>query len=214
MKNTLIIIFFLFFCNQLIAQELPLSQNQWFENGQKYLIKGQLEIAVGQFSMANMIGENSNVKILARQKIDSLLPLIRKKNIREWKGNWKIKELNYNPYPGKFSDYIRFTDDKIIFYQKKPDGKEIILRSEPFKFLQYDSIKYDANIRKVEFKNSEIWSFWVGTKNSQKRLYPKLERDSLGISIMLLDERGFTTDRKLRKREMEKEIYTFYVIAK
>jgi hypothetical protein len=31
---------------------------------------------------------------------------------------------------------------------------------------------------------------------------------------MLLDERGFTTDRKLRKREMEKEIYTFYVIAK
>ncbi|MES2851551.1 hypothetical protein [Flavobacterium sp. 11] len=209
MKNILFILIFLIFRNGLIAQEIPFSQEQWFKSGQKYLKKGKLEVAVSQFYMANKYGKNSDIQILARQKIDSLLPLIHKKIIKQWKGNWKMKELNYNPYPGTFSDHIRFEDDKIVFFKKDSDGKEIIIRSELIKFLPYDSF----NIRNVAFKNSEIWSFGVGKKNSQKRLYPKLVRDSSGIRKILLDERGIIIDRKLRKRELKKEIYTFYVKA-
>lgn len=213
MKNILFILIFLIFRNGLIAQETPLSQERWFKSGQKYLKKGKLEVAVSQFYMANNYSKNSDIQILARQKIDSLLPLIHKKIIKQWKGNWKMKELNYNPYPGTFPDYIRFEDDKIVFYKKDSNGKEIIIRSELIRFLPYDSVKTDFNVRKVVFKNSEIWSYWVEKKNLQKKLYPKLVRDSSGISKILLDERGIIMDKKIRKRELKKEIYTFYVKA-
>jgi hypothetical protein len=214
MKNILFILAILIFCNKIIAQEKPLTQKQWFESGQKYLKKNKLEIAVSQFYMANKYGKDLVIKILARQKIDSLLPYLQKEIIMQWKGNWKIKELNYNPYPGKFTDYIRFEEDKIVFYQKDSNGKEIVIRSEPIKFLPYDSVKTDFDVRKVVFRNSEIWSFWAGKKKHQKRLYPKLQRDSISNSKFLLDERGIIMNRKLRKKELEKEIYTFYVIAK
>jgi hypothetical protein len=214
MKNVLFILVILIFCNKIIALEKPLTQKQWFESGQKYLKKDKLEVAISQFYMANKYGQDSRIKVLARKKIDSLLPLIQKEIIKQWKGNWKIKELNYNPYPGKFTDYIRFEEDKIVFYKKDTNGKEIVIRSELIRFLPYDSVKSDFNVRKVVFKNSEIWSFWAGRKKREKRLYPKLVRDSLGVSKILNDERGIIIDRKLRRKELEKEIYTFYVIAK
>lgn len=214
MKNVFFILAILIFCNKIIAQEKPLTQKQWFESGQKYLKKDKLEVAVSQFDMANKYGQDSGIKILARQKIDSLLPLIQKEIIKQWKGNWKIKELNYNPYSGKFTDYIRFEEDKIVFYKKDANGKEIVIRSESIRFSPYDSVKSDFNVRKVVFKNSEIWSFWAGRRKREKRLYPKLVRDSLGVSRILNDERGIIIDRKLRRKELKKEIYTFYVIAK
>ena len=211
MKNTILILLFLNLCNGLTAQERPFTENQWFESGQKYLKKKKNEIAISQFYMANKFGKDSNVKILARQKIDSLLPLIQNKIIKQWKGNWKIKELHYNPSPGKFSDYIRFEEDKIVFYHKNLDGKEIITRSELIRFIPYDSVKSFFNVREIKFRNSEIWSFSVKKKNGLKKLYPTLKRDSLGTSSMLLDERGIIIDKKLREKEMKKEIYTFYV---
>jgi hypothetical protein len=214
MKNVFFILAILIFCNKIIAQEKPLTQKQWFESGQKYLKKDKLEVAVSQFNMANKYGQDSGIKILARQKIDSLLPLIQKKIIKQWKGNWKIKELNYNPYSGKITDYIRFEEDKIVFYKKDANGKEIVIRSESIRFFPYDSVKSDFNVRKVVFKNSEIWSFWSGRRKREKRLYPKLVRDSLGVSRILNDERGIIIDRKLRRKELKKEIYTFYVITK
>ena len=213
MKNLLLILTFLIFCNNLTAQESSLTKNKvdWFESGQKYLKKRKLEIAVSRFYMANKYGENSEIQKLARTKIDSLLPIIHKKIIKQWRGNWKLKELHYNPYPGTFSDYISFDDDKIVFYKKDYNGKEIIIRSEPIRFLPYDSIKSEFSVRQVVFKNSEIWSFEVEKKKSQKRLYPTLEKDSSGRRYILIDERGFISDRKLRKETLKKEIYTFYM---
>lgn len=158
MKNTILILLFLNLYNGLTAQERPFAENQWFENGLKYLKKKKNEIAISQFYMAIKFGKDSNVKILARQKIDSLLPLIQNKIIKQWKGNWKIKELHYNPYPGKFSDYIRFEKDKIVFYHKNLDGKEIITRPELIRFISYDSIKSFFNVREIKFRNLEFFS--------------------------------------------------------
>lgn len=96
-----------------------------------------------------------------------------------------------------------------MFYKKNSFEKEIIICSEPIRFLPYDSMKSDFNVRKVVFQNSEIWIFLVVKKNCQKRLYLKLEKDSLGMSKVLINC-GIITDRKLRKKEFN----TFYVIAK
>lgn len=215
MKNLVLILTFLIFCNNLIAQESSLTKNkvEWFESGQKYLKKRKLEVAVSQFYMANKYDKNSDIQILARQKIDSLLPLIYKKIIQEWRGNWKIKELHSSRYSAKFSEYIHINDDKIVFYQKDSKGKETIIRSELIRFFPYDSMKTFYSLRKVVFENSEIWSFEVEKKKSQKRLYPTLERDSSGHGYMIIDERSFISDRKLRKEALKKEIYTFYVKA-
>ena len=215
MKSFVLILIVLIFCNNLIAQESPFTKNriEWFESGQKYLRKRKLEVAVSQFFMANKYGKKSDIQILARQKIDSLLPIIYKKILKEWKGNWKIKELHSSRYSAKLSEYIRIDDDKIVFYQKDSNGKETIIRSELIRFFPYDSMKAFYSLRKVVFENSEVWSFEIEKKKSQKRLYPALNRDSSGCGYVVVDERGFISDRKLRKEALKKEIYTFYVKA-
>lgn len=157
MKNHLLILTFLIICNNFIAQEsLTKNKVEWFESGQKYLKKRKMEVAVSQFDMAKKYNKNSDIQILARQKIDSLLPFIYKKIIQEWSGNWKIKELHSNRYSAKFPEYIRIGDDKIVFYQKDSKGKETIICSELIRFFPYDSMKIFYSLRKVVFKNSEI----------------------------------------------------------
>lgn len=211
----MLIMLTLFFCNWQLAPKTPLTQKQWFESGQKYLRKKKLEIAISQFYMADRYGENPEIKILARRKIDSLIPIAQKKIIKEWKGNWKLKELhNERWHSNKFSDYIRIDDEKIVFYKKDTNGNDEIIRSEPIRFFPYDSVKSFLNLHEVVFENSEIWKFTTEKKKSQKRLYPELEKDASGIRYMILDERGFTTDRKARRRAEKIEIYTYYVKSK
>lgn len=217
MKKIIPILLTLFFCNKQIAQE-TLTQKQWFENGQKYLKKDKLEIAISQFHVAESYGlkdKDLDIKKSARKKIDSLLPIAQKKIIKQWKGNWKLKELHDEGLPLiKFSEYIRIDDDKIIFYKKDSKGKQIILRSEPIRFFPYDSVKSSLNLREIVFENSEIWKFTTVKKKSQKRLYVTCERDSSGESYETLDHRGFVMDRKERRRSKKIEIYTYYVKSK
>lgn len=202
----------------LFAQTKTMSQKDWFENGQKYLKKGKLEIAISQFHVAESYGlkdKDLDIKKSARKKIDSLLPIVQKKIIKQWKGNWKLKELHDEGLPLiKFSEYIRIDDDKIVFYKKNSNGKQIILRSEPIRFFPYDSVKSFLNLHEVVFENSEIWKFTTVKKKSQKRLYVTFERDSSGESYETLDHRGFSMDRKERRRSKKIEIYTFYVKEK
>lgn len=218
MNKTLLLLSLLYFLNNLNAQQdttIQKQQIQRFENAQKYLRKGKLEIAISEYDVAFGYDKKSTIGIISRKKIDSLLPIAQKKMIKQWKGNWELKELHHNRWhPEKFSKYIRIDDTKIVFYRKDSNGKDVITRSEPIRFFPYDSVKSFLNIRKVVFENSEIWSFNTENKKSQKRLYPTLERDSSRISYMIIDEQGFTTDRKARRRTEKIEIYTYYVIAK
>ncbi len=202
----------------LFAQTKTMSQKDWFESGQKYLKKDKLEIAISQFHVAESYGlkdKDLDIKKSARKKIDSLLPIAQKKIIKQWKGNWKLKELHDEGLPlKKFSEYIRIDDDKIVFYKKDSNGKQIILRSEPIRFFPYDSVKSFLNLHEVVFENSEIWKFTTVKKKSQKRLYVTFERDSSGESYETLYHIGFFMDRKERRRSKKIEIYTFYVKEK
>lgn len=212
MKNIFFILLLLFFCNKQIAQETTWTQKQRFETGQKYLRKGKLEIAISEYDVAFRYDKKSNIGIISRQKIDSLLPMVQKKFIKQWKGNWKLKELHNERWlSGKLTEYIRIDDDKIVFYQKDSNGKDSVIRSELIRFFPYDSVKSFLNLRKVVFKNSEVWIFSAEKKKSQKRLYPTLERSSSGMGYMIIDERSFIMDRKARRKAEKIEIYTYYV---
>lgn len=211
MKKILFICILLVFNYKAIAQKSTYSQAETFQKGLLYLKDGKLERAFSFFNMANSFGENDEIKALAFHKIDSLLPIIRKNVLKQWKGNWKLKELNYNPFPGSFPDYISFDNDRIVFYKKDSLGNKIITRTEFFRFTSYDPSKSNFDVRKVVFKNEEIWSFTVIKKNRKLRLYPELIRDSIGRRKVLIDERGMIMDKKLRKKELKKEIYTFYL---
>ena len=217
MRSIYLISTFIFSCLLIQTNSAFTNSNEeqikWFESGNKYLKKNKLDIALSQFHVAYIYDKTSKMGISARQKIDSLLPIVQKAILKNLKGNWKIKELNFNPYPGKFSEYIRFDYNEIIFYKKQPNGKLIPIRSEPVNFVSYDPMKI-LNTHQVVFKNSEIWSFWISKKNGEKRLYPKMEKDSFGEIRTLLDERGIIIDKKLRERELKKEIYTYYTRVK
>jgi len=202
-------IFFLLFFSNLEAQK-SLTQKDWFESGEKFLKKKNFEFATSQFYMAEKYGSDTIIKKKARKKIDSILPLAQKNIINELKGDWKLKELNYNPYPGKFPEYIRITDNEVVFYKVGSNNDEIKLRTEQIRFLPYDSLKYDFSARRIIFSNSEVWTFWVSRKKRQKKLYPKIYKDSIGNSKILLDERGIIIDKKERKKALQKEIYTYY----
>jgi hypothetical protein len=194
-----------------LKAQKSLTQNDWFESGEKFLKKKNYEFATSQFYMAEKYGSDTIIKKLARKKIDSILPIAQKRIINELKGDWRLKELNYDPYPGKFTDNIRITDNEIIFYKLDSNNTEVKLRTEKIKFLSYDSLKYDFSARRFIFENSEVWTFWVSNKKRLKKLYPKIYRDSDGSRKILLDERGIIIDKKARKKAMKKEIYTFYV---
>ena len=200
----------LLFSLNLKAQK-SLTQKDWFESGEKFLKKKNYEVATSQFYMAEKYGSDTIIKKVARKKIDSILPIAQKKIINELKGDWKLKELNYDPYPGKFTEHIRITDNEIVFYKLDSNNTEVKLRKEQIRFLSYDSLKYDFSARRFIFKNSEVWTFWVSKKKRIKKLYPEIYRDSDGNRQHLLDERFIIIDKKRRKKAMEKEIYTFYV---
>ena len=63
---------FLLFITNLEAQSSK-SQKDWFESGQKFLKKKKFEIAASKFYLAEKYGPDTEMKKLARLKIDSIL---------------------------------------------------------------------------------------------------------------------------------------------
>ena len=210
MLRILFLVFLLFSTN--LESQSSKSQKDWFESGQKFLKKKKFEIAASKFYLAEKYGPDTEIKKLARLKIDSILPLAKKKIINKMKGDWKLKEFHGNFHPLKFSDYIKITDKEIVFYKKDSFGKKVILRKEQIRFLPYDSIKSIFSARKFVFKNTEIWEFWLSHKKNKKKLYPEIDTDSLGrgqsrVSTIMIN-------KKERKKALKKETQTFYVKKK
>lgn len=204
------IVFLLFITN--LEGQSPKTQKDWFESGQKFLKKKKFEIAVTQYIIAEKSGSDKEMKKLARLKIDSILPLAQKKIIKKMKGDWKLKEFHGIFHPLKFSQYIKISDREIVFYKKDSFGKKVVLRREQIRFLPYDSLKKRFSIRKIVFKNTEIWEFWLSRKRFKKKLYPEIDTDSLGrgqsrVSTIIINV-------KERKKAIKIENSTFYVKKK
>ena len=214
MKNILFIILSLFICkvsaqNNTDEKRLEI-QKDYFEKAERAL-KNRDELRALNFyhyvySMRQM---DTELKPLAKKRIDSLLPLIQKKGIEKCIGKWKLKQLETNQFN---YEYIEITENDILFYDKK--NPEIPSRIEEIRFANYKPRDIMISISSVVFKNNEIWEFNTEKGENELRLFPNLKTDANGVSYILLDERGIMRDPVKREKALAKEIRTYYVLEK
>lgn len=199
------------------SNKYPLSknnlelQNENYKEGNAFLKKNKLENAYQQYHLCILLEENSELSKICRDKIDSILPIIRSEKIQELQGLWKIKELNFDPFPGLFTDYIEFKENTIRFYKEISNKEKKLIREETIQFIEYEPFSFYLESLNLKFKNSEIWAFDIRRKNNSTRLYPTIILNSSGIGLML-HESPYTRER--RKEEEKKEKYTYYEIHK
>ena len=185
-------------------------QKESFENGEKFLKRKKLEKAFQAFHISTIYDEKSEIGKISIQKIDSILPVIRKNILEKCKGTWKIKELHPDQYGTSYPDFIEFNNDEVFFFKRISNSEKKLMRKETVKFVEYQRFSLYSESYNLIFSNNEIWSFSVVKKNNVNKLYPSKERDSTGITILLHQSyRG----KKYRKNEIKNEL-TFYTIAK
>ena len=151
----------------------------------------------------------TNIEPIAKKKIDSLLPIFQKSNIKSWEGKWNLKQLKTN----QFSYEKIIIADKIISFYNKEDDK-LASRIEIIKSASYNPNEIGINVSSVLFKNNKIWEFNVKKVGNELRLFPNLKIDVNGESYILLDHRAIIRDSIERKKALAKEIMTYYISEK
>ena len=160
-------------------------QMENFEIGNQYLKRKKLDEAFRAYHLSVIYDEKSEMAKNAIIKIDSILPFIQNKILKKWQGNWKIKELHFDPFPGLFPDFIVFNKNEVLFYKERSETKKKLIRKEIVKFVEYNPSSIYSDNYNLKFKNSEIWSFNLVKKNGLLKLYPLVERYSIGRVIFL-----------------------------
>lgn len=209
----ILIILLAFSCSSSKDWSFP-KPDEWvdvhYDDGFKFLKKGNLDRALRAFHSTQLFDSVSLKSIKSKKIIDSLLPIFRQDKTKKLNGRWKLKELNFNPYPGSFSDIIEFTDSLVIFYSYDSNLKLKIDRKETINYEKYDPKDILFNPYRLEFKNHEIWIFEIEKKLFKNKLYPTIEKGSDGYYHSILDERSMIIDKRTRKKALRVELYTFY----
>ena len=148
----------------------------------------------------------SQDKKFVQKKIDSLIPIVRKATIHKLKGKWKLSNnLEKDSTNIIFSDLIKFTNKKIIFFNKSKKIRTEKLKIEPFTYrLSYD---YPS----LKIGNNETWIFKFRDINNERRLIFEKRMDKKGQVWGMIDDRGIIKDKEKRKKALEGEIHTYYI---
>ena len=208
----LIIIFSLKISAQEKMDSIILSeQKKYFEIGEKALKKSKSLKALNAFHSVSYLKDIDSVptneyEIKARKKIDSLLPIFQKLEIKKLKGKWKLKQLTTEKYNYEF---IEITDEEILFFDKNSNTP---IRIEKIEFAPYDDTEMSLPLSQLKFKNNEIWDFNIRKVKKETRLITDVVRDENGIGYFLVDDRGIIKDPKARKKAYEGEISTYYTL--
>jgi hypothetical protein len=213
MKNILLFTLLLFIhrvsAQNILDEKLFKSQKDDFEKAEKALENSDELEALNFHHFVYSINLNTDLESISKKRIDSLLPLIQKKEIKKWKGKWKIKQLRTN----KFNyEYIEITENKILFYDK--NNLVIPSRIEEIRFAKYNPRDIFISISRVIFKNNEVWEFNTEKVNRELRLFPNLKTDANGKGYHLLDDRSIIKDPVKRKEALAEEIRTYYILEK
>ena len=131
-----------------------------------------------------------------QKKIDSLIPIVRKATIHKLKGKWKLSNnLERDSTNIIFSDLIKFTNKKIIFFNKSKKIRTEKLKIEPFTYrLSYD---YPS----LKIGNNETWILNFREINNERRLIFEKRMDKNGQVWGMIDDRGIIKDKEKRKME-------------
>ena len=148
----------------------------------------------------------SQDKKFVQKKIDSLIPIVRKATIHKLKGKWKLSNnLEKDSTNIIFSDLIKFTNKKIIFFNKSKKIRTEKLKIEPFTYrLSYD---YPS----LKIGNNETWILNFREINNERRLIFEKRMDKNGQVWGMIDDRGIIKDKEKRKKALEGEIHTYYI---
>ena len=148
----------------------------------------------------------SQDKKFVQKKIDSLIPIVRKATIHKLKGKWKLSNnLERDSTNIIFSDLIKFTNKKIIFFNKSKKIRTEKLKIEPFTYrLSYD---YPS----LKIGNNETWILTFRDINNERRLIFEKRMDKKGQVWVMIDDRGIIKDKEKRKKASEGEIHTYYI---
>jgi len=210
MKNLLFILSILIATN-VCAQELTNEEKQEkrFFEAEKYLKRNKLKKALFKYQfVCGIYSPETEFKTKANAKIDSLLPIVQNKEMKEWNGEWELKQLKTDRFDFK---KIIVTEDSIAFFKNKSDS--IASRIEKIKIPEFNHKDF-LNTRSVVFSNNEVWEFNVEKYKRKDRLFVKMKTDSEGTSYMILDHRHMIIDRKERKKALAEEVRTFYTRIK
>ena len=184
-------------------------QKELFKKAELALKKSKGLEALHYYCNVYSIDLDKKLESLAKIKIDSLLPLFQKNEVKKWRGKWILKQLKTD----RFSyDQIVITSNEILFYDKKNDS--IPTRIEVIKSVDYNPNELEVPISKVVFKNKEIWEFYTKKVNNELRLYPNLKTDAKGLTYILLDERAMIKGKAEREKAMAEDIWTYYIHEK
>ena len=141
-----------------------------------------------------------------QKKIDSLIPIVRKATIHKLKGKWKLSNnLERDSTNIIFSDLIKFTNKKIIFFKKSKKIRTEKLKIEPFTY----GLSYDYPSLKIG--NNETWILNFREINNERRLIFEKRMDKNGQVWGMIDDRGIIKDKEKRKKALEGEIHTYYI---
>lgn len=210
MKNILIILSILIITN-VCAQELTNEERQEkrFLEAEKYLKRNKVKKALFKYQfVCGIYSPETEFKIKANAKIDSLLPIVQNKEMKKWKGEWELKQLKTDKFDFK---KIIVYEDSIAFFKNKSDS--IASRTEKIEIPEFNHKDF-LNTRSVVFANNEVWEFNVEKHKREDRLFVRLKTDSEGNSYMILDHRHMIIDRKERKKALAEEVRTFYTRIK
>ncbi|WP_425077893.1 hypothetical protein [Psychroserpens sp. S379A] len=210
MKNKLIILLILI-TTSVCAQELSKEEKQekLFLEAEKYLKRNKLKKALFKYQfVCGTYAPETEFKRKANARIDSLLPIAQKKEMKKWKGKWELKQLKTDMFDFK---KIIVKEDSIAFFKNKSDS--IAARIEKIKTPEFNHKNF-LNTRSVVFANNEVWEFNVEKHKRKDRLFVKLKTDSEGTSYLILDHRHMIIDRKERKKALAEEVRTFYTRIK
>ncbi|MCW1147649.1 hypothetical protein [Flavobacterium lacisediminis] len=216
MIKKILLLLIIIFSFQISAQEkmdsiILSEQKKYFEIGEKALKKRKSLKALNAFHTVSYLKDIDSVptnmyEIQARKKVDSLLPIFQKLEIKKLKGKWKLKQLTTEKHNYEF---IEITDTEILFFDKNSNTP---IRIEKIEFAPYDDTELILPFLQLIFKNNEIWEFNIRKVKKETRLLTYLARDENGVSYNLVDDRGIIKDPKARKKAYEGEIKTYYTL--
>jgi hypothetical protein len=121
-------------------------------------------------------------------------------------GIWKLKSIRNDDNTSiNFTEYLKFVNNEIYFF-KIESGKEKLLEIKKYEIK-------NNNLNQIKFENGEVYTLWFRNSNNEIRLIWENKINKNG-DFVFHSYGGVSKNKELRKIELEKEIFTYYIKIK
>jgi hypothetical protein len=118
-------------------------------------------------------------------------------------GIWKLKSIRNDDNTSiNFTEYLKFVNNEIYFF-KIESGKEKLLEIKKYEIK-------NNTLNQIKFENGEVYTLWFRNSNNEIRLIWQNKINKNG-DLLFHSYGGVSKNKELRKIELEKEIFTYYI---